>query len=148
MPTKTKGFFWLLLKDTLNMRGLLRRRNMYLESYTCENCILQLEETLPHLFLRCNFAKNCWNAIGVISPRTTCPQRAVYRIKMQLDVPFRMEIVILMSWSIWKCRNGWLFDNRNPPVKACVDGLKQELLCLVHRAPSYKSAIEEWITSF
>jgi hypothetical protein len=22
-----------------------------------------------------------------------------------------MEIIILMSWGIWKCRNGWIFEN-------------------------------------
>jgi hypothetical protein len=33
--------------------------NITLESYTCENCIWQREETLYHLFLRCNFAKAC-----------------------------------------------------------------------------------------
>jgi hypothetical protein len=31
---------------------VLKRRNMELESYTCENCILQRLETWSHLFLR------------------------------------------------------------------------------------------------
>jgi hypothetical protein len=41
---------------------------MELESYKCEKCILQIIETIYHLLLRCNFAKNCWNSIGVIPP--------------------------------------------------------------------------------
>jgi hypothetical protein len=32
---------------------------MGLQSYTCENCILQRAETLYHLFLRCGFAMRC-----------------------------------------------------------------------------------------
>jgi hypothetical protein len=56
---KNKVFFWLLLQDKLNIRDRLRRRDMELESYTCENCILQRNETIYHLFLRCNFVKNC-----------------------------------------------------------------------------------------
>jgi hypothetical protein len=45
--------------------------------------------------------------------------RAVVRIKRQLRVQFAMEIIILMSWSIWKCRNGWLFESIAPKVQRC-----------------------------
>jgi hypothetical protein len=56
---KHKVFYWLWLKNRLNTRNMLRRKNMTLESYTCKNCIWQKEETLYRLFLRCNFAKAC-----------------------------------------------------------------------------------------
>jgi hypothetical protein len=59
---KHKVFFWLWLKNKLNTRDMPRRKNMTLESYTCENCIWQKEETLYHLFLKCNFVKACWNS--------------------------------------------------------------------------------------
>jgi hypothetical protein len=49
---KHKVFFWLLLKDRLNTRALLRQRSMPLDSYTCDNCILQVEETVLHLFFQ------------------------------------------------------------------------------------------------
>jgi hypothetical protein len=62
---KHKVFFWLLLVNRLNTRGLLQRRGMILDSYTCDLCILQLLETNAHLFLQCNFDKACWNSIGV-----------------------------------------------------------------------------------
>jgi hypothetical protein len=55
---KLKVFFWLLLHGKLNTRDRLRRRNMKLESYTCDNWILQRDETMYHLFLRCSFAIN------------------------------------------------------------------------------------------
>jgi hypothetical protein len=57
---KHKVFFWLLLHNRLSTRGLLRRKNMYLESYTCELCLLHREENLRHLFFKCSFAINCW----------------------------------------------------------------------------------------
>jgi hypothetical protein len=88
---------------------MLRRKNMTLESYTCENRISQKEETLYHLFLKCNFAKACWNSIGLTPPRITNPVDAAANLEQHLNVPFSMEIVILMTWSIWKCRNAWLF---------------------------------------
>jgi hypothetical protein len=78
---KHKVFYWLWLKNRLNTRNMLRRKNMTLESYTCENCIWQKEETLYHLFLRCNFAKACWNSIGLIPPRIANPEEAVANLK-------------------------------------------------------------------
>jgi hypothetical protein len=37
---KHKVFFWLLLQDRLNKRGLLRTKSKYLEWYSCELCLL------------------------------------------------------------------------------------------------------------
>jgi hypothetical protein len=37
---KHKVFFWLFLMDRLNTRSMLRKRNIPMDSYTCENCIL------------------------------------------------------------------------------------------------------------
>jgi hypothetical protein len=91
---------------------------MTLESYSCENCLWQMEETLYHLFLRCNFTKACWNSIG-ITPRISNPEEASANLKHQLNVPFYMEIIILMTWSIWKSRNEWLFTNKDPSVHHC-----------------------------
>jgi hypothetical protein len=65
---KHKVFFWLLLKDMLNTRSLLRR-SIELESYTYKNCILQREEIVSHLFLRCNYARRCWQLVS-ITPHT------------------------------------------------------------------------------
>lgn len=68
---KHRLFFWLLLHNRLNTKAMLRRRNMELDSYTCENCILQKEEIVVHLLIRCNFAKKCWQTIGLTRPNTT-----------------------------------------------------------------------------
>jgi hypothetical protein len=65
---KQKVFFWLLLHNRLNTRGMLQRRNMIPDSYTCELCLLQRVETMRHMFLLCPFAKNCWASIGVLVP--------------------------------------------------------------------------------
>jgi hypothetical protein len=62
-----------------------------------------------HLFLRCNFAKKCWRTIGVAAPRMNCSQRAATIIIRQLDVQGALEILVLMTWSIWKCVTGGFF---------------------------------------
>jgi hypothetical protein len=56
---KQKLFFWLVLQDRLNTKAMLKRRGMELDSYTCENCILQKEETWSHLLIKCGFSRRC-----------------------------------------------------------------------------------------
>jgi hypothetical protein len=82
------------------MSGMLRRRNMQLDSYDCELCLLQKVESLRHLFYRCPFAKNCWAQIGVVVPTWLTLEGATKHIKRNLRVPFSMEIIILMCWCI------------------------------------------------
>lgn len=65
---KHKVFFWLLIKDRLNTRNLLRRRNMPLNSYNCVLCNMLVEETSNHLFLDCSFARMCWANIDIDIP--------------------------------------------------------------------------------
>jgi hypothetical protein len=94
---KHKVFFWLLLHDKLNIKERLRRRNMELDSYVCENCILKKKtESVYHLFLRCNFVVNCWSSIGLLPSRERCSQRAAIHLMRQLHTQRALEILILM----------------------------------------------------
>jgi hypothetical protein len=62
---KHKVFFWLLLKDRLSTRYILRRKNMILESYSSVFCQNDVEKTRDHLFLNCPFAIVCWGLHGI-----------------------------------------------------------------------------------
>ncbi|RLM97793.1 ML domain protein isoform X2 [Panicum miliaceum] len=145
---KHKVFFWLLLRGRLSTRELLRRRNMDLESYTCDLCILQKIESVAHLFLRCNFAKACWASIGV-RVITTRPLLNIFRqIKDKLQVPIYMEIIILMAWSIWTTRNDWIFKEIDPIVDSCKRHFMAEMFLLSHRTkPELAAAVETWLQS-
>jgi hypothetical protein len=116
-------------------------------NHVCENCILQRIETIYHLFLKCSFARNCWNSIGVLTPNIACPQMAAQRIKRQLHTPCVMEIIILVAWSIWKCKNGWIFQNIPPTIERCQNFL-QELKWLQHRVkPDLSQNLSVWLDS-
>ena len=97
---KHKVFFWLLLNDWLSTRARLRRRNMELPSYVCVCCSLSVEETLPHLFMHCSFAQSCWASIG-LTIGMNGPFSSLENLRLQLGVPFFMEVIILMNWCIW-----------------------------------------------
>lgn len=60
-----KFFFWLLIRDRLNTRNLLRRKNMHLPYYTCALCSAGVEEDYFHLFFHCSFSQQCWATINI-----------------------------------------------------------------------------------
>lgn len=128
---------------------VLKRRNMHLDSYTCELCILQREETLRHLFVKCNFARACWSTIGINIPTHLPMPTLVRRLKTSLGVPFYMDIIILLCWSIWKTRNEWLFQNIDPTVQGCKSKFLSEMSTMIHRAKEkHKVDIQEWLQQF
>jgi hypothetical protein len=145
---KHKVFFWLFLIDRLSTRDILQRKNMVLESYTCDMCILQRLETAAHLFLRCNFAKACWASIGISVATTRPVPQIINRIRRNLGVPFFMEIIILMVWSIWKTRNDWIFNNIDPSVEDCRIRFISEFKLLLHRVKqSSIPQLENWLNT-
>jgi hypothetical protein len=128
---KHKVFFWLLLKNRLNTRSFLRRRSMPLDSFTCDNYIFQIEETIIHLFFRCNFARRCWLLLDIRPPRTTDLLHTLLRIRRRLQVSWRLESVIIMTWSIWRSRNNWIFNETPPTVIECKAMFRKEFLLMV-----------------
>lgn len=54
-----KFCFWLLLRDRLNTRNLLRRKNMTLSDYNCVLCNSGCGETSFQIFFECAFSKDC-----------------------------------------------------------------------------------------
>ena len=71
MSKQEKVFFLLLLKDRLSTRALLKRKNMYLEDYSCVSCSLDYEEDLLHLFFHCLFAVSCWYRLNLMVPNSS-----------------------------------------------------------------------------
>lgn len=142
---KHKVFFWLLLKNRLSTRNILKRRNMHLESYNCVLCLQNTEETCQHLFLQCPFAVQCWQLINADpSPNDDFPEVVSY-IKDRLQSQFFMTAVILMCWAIWKSRNNMIFDGIQHSVSNVRQLFQREILLLQHRVKSSLSfQFEEW----
>lgn len=146
---KYKVFFWLLLRDRLSTRDLLQRRGMELESYTCDLCILQRTETTAHRFLRCNFARSCWQLIGIQFNSTRNIAQMISKIRRHLQVPFFMDIIILMCWSIWTTRNEWTFRNVDPTREGGMRKFVEEFFLLRHRVNEDRFGLmKSWVHHF
>jgi hypothetical protein len=63
----------------------------------------------------------------------SCPHRAISRLIRQLRHTCALEIIILSAWSIWKCGNGWIFENEAPSVGIFRGSLSKELRLLQFR---------------
>jgi hypothetical protein len=71
------------------------------------------------------------------------------QIRNKLEVPFAMEIIILMAWAIWVTRNDWIFNNINPTVESCRRKFKEEFKLLPLRAnPSLVESMTAWLVNF
>jgi hypothetical protein len=102
---KRKFFFWLLLKDRLSTRKLLRQKNMFLQDYNCVLCRLRIEESPIHLFLSLPVAIQCWNLLHLVIGNLIDPFAILMSFKSQLVVPFFMKILVFVTWAIWTIRN-------------------------------------------
>jgi hypothetical protein len=60
-----------------------------------------------------------------------------------------MELIMLITWSIWVTHNDFIFKAVTPSVYGCRKQFKEELALLVHKAKrkSYNS-ITDWVANF
>jgi uncharacterized protein YcgL (UPF0745 family) len=143
---KHKIFFWLLLKDRLSTRNLLRRKNMILESYDCVLCQRRTEETLLHLFFACPFAQSCWSSIGFNIQNQSDIFNALDLIRGQANHEFFLLSAILMTWSIWGARNDYISKGIQPSLTRTKSCYLKELQILSLRASTrHKVAFDSWI---
>jgi hypothetical protein len=141
---KHKVFFWLLLKDRLSTRNIFRRRNQALPSYECVLCNLHVEETLEHLFLHCHFARSCWASLHLSIPIGD-PFIVLTSFRQQLHLPFSMDVIIIMSWSIWMARNNFIFNGLQPSLQLAKACFRKEFALVILRAKaSLKYRMSLW----
>ena len=114
---------------------------MALQDFNCVLCNAAVEESLSHLFLECPFATQCWGLINIQTNQHSDPFQNLQSFRDQLRVPFFMEVIILMAWTIWRSRNGLIFWQVNPSILLALQNFKVELQLLLLRAKrSYSQA--------
>lgn len=145
---KHKVFFWLLIKDRLSTRELLRRKNMLLQDYSCPLCNGTLDESSTHLCLECPFAYQCWTWINLQPDSNLDPFQNLQSFRNQMRAPFFMEVIILMCWAICKARNDAIFCQIAPTLQNLKIDFKVELQLLLLRAKkSYSPRFNQWIAN-
>ena len=119
---------------------------MHLESYNCVLCQLASEETVEHLFLGCQFAKECWALIGITIQADQDIILAVEQVRAQSHPNLFLMVTILMSWAIWNARNDFIFKNKQPSTIAVKALFEKEMRIHSLRARSRLShTFDLWI---
>lgn len=107
--SRLKFFFWLLLKDRLNTRNIMRRKNMVLHDYSCVLCSGQVEDTLMHIFFLCPFSQVCWDFVDIHWNFNIDPITLVIQAQQDFGLRCLREVMISTCWSIWCHRNSIIF---------------------------------------
>ncbi|GJN24109.1 hypothetical protein PR202_gb11827 [Eleusine coracana subsp. coracana] len=98
--SRLKFFFWLLLRDRINTRNLLRRKNRTLESYSCALCDQNMEETLFHLFFECSFTQQCWLFLDIQWSTDLQPDAMLLQARQHFNSKIFREVLIIACWTI------------------------------------------------
>jgi hypothetical protein len=65
-----------------------------------------------------------------------------------IGLPFAMDIIIIMCWSIWSERNAWIFNNSDPSIANCKNTFKREFLVVILRAKErHKENMSVWLNN-
>nr|TKW25810.1 hypothetical protein SEVIR_3G143600v2 [Setaria viridis] len=119
---------------------------MNLPSYNCVLCHHNKIETLFHLLLECPFAQECWIQLGLFSYLQLEPFSILSNFKTQLQVPFFMKIIIIMSWCIWIARNDSIFQAIPPTTQEAIARFKTIYSLALHRVKEvWKQPMVEWL---
>lgn len=146
--SKHKFFFWLLLRDWLNTRNLLRRKNMHLDDHSCVLCSSGDEETLMHLFFYCSFSQSCCATLGISWVLSLPPLHMIIQARQDFGRSIFREIIIVASWCIWCHRNSIIFDNGSISLARWKEEFRNELALVSLRArPVVKLSLDKWMSS-
>ena len=75
----------------------------------CVLCNDGVEETIDHLFFECDFAKKCWDKLGIQWVNDDDIHRKIERSNQLAGLSFFMEIFSLLPGSSGKSGIGWFF---------------------------------------
>lgn len=142
---KYKFFFWLLLRDRLNTRNLLRSKNRNIDDFSCVLCNSGSEETLEHMFFSCRFSQDCWDSLHIFWDLSLDPLDMVIEARRMFGHHIFRKLMITACWIIWKMRNSIIFDNGTCSLPVWKQLFKEELgLVCIKAKDATKGPLSLW----
>jgi hypothetical protein len=125
-PEEAQSLFLSIAQRSTKYSKHPKKKEQSPPSYDCVLCQQQLEETLQHLFLSCPFTIGCWGFLH-LAITTAEPFGALQSLKAQLDMDFFMDIIIILSWTIWMAQNDFIFKGSPHHLRKHKKGSKRNL---------------------
>ncbi|KAF8655447.1 hypothetical protein HU200_061195 [Digitaria exilis] len=119
---------------------------MDVDDYNCVLCSSSIEESRDHLFFDCAFVQSCWQLLNLHIGNFVDPMQMVSAFKSQLNMPFYMDVIILMPWAIWMVRNEAIFRGVQPSLQGCKTHFQKEFaLLLLREKKDHPQLMSSWI---
>ncbi|CAN1846152.1 Putative ribonuclease H protein At1g65750 [Linum perenne] len=126
VPPKVQTFCWMVFHSKIATLDNLQKRGFYLAN----RCVLcgKDEESINHLFLRCEFAMSIWNrissALSIFGPRANSVSNVFFEWKGMNCFPNFQGgsgfVLHAFMWFIWIERNNIIFnDNSTRETNVC-----------------------------
>jgi len=104
---------------------------------------------MPHLLFHCPFVAACWGSLNLIVPNSVDPWFITESLAAQLRLPFAMDIIITMCWSIWMLCNDVIFRNIPHSIRRCKALFKKEFALVILRAKeALHPRIDLWLEAY
>jgi hypothetical protein len=146
--TEAFFLFWLLLKDRLNTRFMLHRKNMHLDSYHYVLCVEHVEEDIIHLFFNRPFSQACWTFLGIAWDITLDHQLMFLKAREDFNSVIFREVIIITSWNLWCHHNNIIFDGASLSFSAWRRAFLQDLKAVTLRVkPQLKLKLDNFMSS-
>jgi len=114
IPLKIKIFIWYLKQGVILTKDNMARRN-WQGSQQC--CFCHEDETIQHLFFDCRVTRLLWASVytawGLPKPISVSNMFENWLNGIPKDYkPLVLIGVAALCWSVWRCRNAVVFDNK------------------------------------
>ena len=114
IPLKIKNFLWFPRRGVTLTKDNLAKRNWQGNQ---QWCFCHENETIQHLFFYYRFTRMVWASVyeawGIPKPRNMANMFGSWLNRVPKD--FRPLVLVgaaALCWSVWLCRNGVVFDNK------------------------------------
>uniref|UniRef100_A0A803P6B0 Reverse transcriptase domain-containing protein n=1 Tax=Cannabis sativa TaxID=3483 RepID=A0A803P6B0_CANSA len=119
IPPKISNFLWRAATNTLPTCVQLQHRHVPI-SRVCSRCNLE-DETTMHALVTCPHSRACWNRSGANLQATDAAGFFDWLLVVfEKESVATLEEVAVLSWSIWKSRNEFIWQNKTSSAAAIV----------------------------
>ena len=130
-PTQDKNIPWYLRRGVILTKDNLAKRN-WQGNQQC--CFCHENETIQHLFFDCRFARMVWVLVyaawGIPKPHNMPSMCGSWLNRIPKEYkPLVLLGAAALCWSVWRCRNGVVFDNKNLPFCRLFTQLRTDSIC-------------------
>ena len=143
-PQKSSFFAWLLSRGLLNTRSYLHHRNIRsLDESWCAHCPGVLE-TDAHIFSGCHRARGVWARLGISVPDAIVRRPWDIGVNVPLPDAVRLDIVLLILWHLWKCRNAVVFDQNDSGSLDVLTRVDRDMDAWMSRYRKVSPSVQQW----